>query len=69
MALQSGGEGLIGKSGPNDGHEDFMQVGEALDGIGEGLLVHAWILGLEAFFDHFVVDRGKCELVHALPLN
>ena len=38
-ALEPGGQGLIGEGGANDGREDFMQVGEPLNGIGEGLLV------------------------------
>jgi hypothetical protein len=38
-ALKSGGEGLVGEGGTNDGRKNFMHVGEPLDGIGEGLLV------------------------------
>ena len=38
-ALEARGQGLIGQGGPDDGGQDFVQVGEALDRIGEGLLV------------------------------
>jgi hypothetical protein len=38
-ALKSGGEGLVGEGGPNDGHEDFMQVGEAINRVSESLII------------------------------
>ena len=65
-ALKSGGQGLVGEGGPNDGREDFMQVGEPLNGIGEGLLVDLGVLGADAVADCAVVDGGKCELIHQL---
>ena len=50
-ALESGGQGLVGEGGPNDGHEDFMQVGEPLNGIGEGLLVDLGVFCPDAVAD------------------
>ena len=38
-ALEPCGEGLIGEGRTDDGGDDLVQVGEALHGIGEGLLV------------------------------
>ena len=43
-ALKPRGEGLVGERRPDDGREDLMQVGEALNGIGEGLLVDLGVL-------------------------
>jgi len=37
-------QGFIGKRRADDGHDDFMQVGEPLNRIGEGLLVSLGIL-------------------------
>jgi hypothetical protein len=37
--LKSGGEGLVGEGGPNDGHEHFMQVGEAINRVSESLII------------------------------
>jgi hypothetical protein len=65
-ALKSGGEGLVGKSGPNDGHEDFMQVGEALDGIGERLLVDLGVLGAEAIADGAVGEVANSTFITQL---
>ena len=50
-AIEPGGQGLIGEGGPNDGREDFMQVGEPLNGIGEGLLVDLGVLRADAVAD------------------
>jgi hypothetical protein len=36
---------LVGEGSPNDGRKDFMQVGQALDGIGERLLVDLGVFG------------------------
>ena len=38
-----------------------MQVGEPLDGIGEGLLVDLGVFGSDAVADGAVVDGGKFE--------
>ena len=57
--VEPGGQGLIGEGGPNDGREDFMQVGEPLDGIGEGLLVDLGVFGPDAVADDAVVDGGE----------
>src|SRR5262245_54442226 len=60
--LQSGGQGFIKEGGPNDGAEDFMQVGEPLDGIGEGLLVDLGIFCADSVADGPVVDSRKLEI-------
>jgi hypothetical protein len=49
--LEPGGQGLIDEGGPNDCREDFMQVGEPLNGIGEGLLVDLGVLPPDAVAD------------------
>ena len=38
-AFEPGGQGFVGQGRPENGSEDFMDVGEPLNGIGEGLLV------------------------------
>ena len=43
--------GLIGEGRPNNGREDFMQVGEPLDSIGEGLLVDLGVFRSDAVTD------------------
>jgi hypothetical protein len=53
---------LIGKGGPNDGRKDFMEVGEPLDCIGEGLLVDLGILSPEAIADCAVSDTGEFKV-------
>jgi hypothetical protein len=37
MRPSSPGQGLIGEGSPNDRRKDFMQIGNSLDSIGEGL--------------------------------
>src|SRR5262249_31401233 len=66
-ALKSAGERLVGEGGPNDGAEDFMQVGEPLDGISEGLLVNLRVLLANAVTDCAVGRGGKAEIHDTTP--
>jgi hypothetical protein len=42
---------FVGKRRANDGLDDFMQVGQPLNRIGEGLLVDLGVLGADAVAD------------------
>lgn len=53
------GKRFVGQGGANDGGEDLVQVGEALDGIGEGLFVDGGIFGPNAVADRAVRYGGK----------
>src|SRR5665647_626861 len=50
-------QGLVAQGRADDGHDDFMQVCEPLNGIGEGLLVDLGILRLDAVADGAVGTR------------
>ncbi len=52
-------EGFIGQRRADDGGDDLVQVGEALDRIGEGLLVDLGIFGSDAVAEGAVGDGGK----------
>ena len=43
-----------------------MDVGEALNGIGEGLLVDLGVVGADAIADGAVSDGSERQLVHRL---
>jgi hypothetical protein len=58
-ALKSCGQGLVGEGGPNDGTEDFMEVGETLNGVGEGLFVDLGVFGTDAVADRAVGGGSK----------
>ena len=47
-ALEPGGHGLVGQGRPDNGGQDFMQVGQSLDRIGQGLLVDLGVVGFDA---------------------
>ena len=67
-ALKSGRQGLVGEGGPNDGAEDFMQVGQSLNGIGEGLVVDLGVFRPNAVADAY--DRSmaaKSRFIAKLP--
>ena len=68
-ALEPGGQGLIGEGGPNDGREDFMQVGEPLNGIGEGLLVDLGVLRPDAVADGAVVMAANSKFIAKLRVS
>ena len=48
-------QGLIGEGRADDGRDDFVQVGEPLHGIGEGLLVDLGVFRPDAVADGAVV--------------
>src|SRR5262245_53663856 len=60
---------LVGEGSPNDRREDFVQVSEPLDGIGEGLLVDLGIFRTKAIADGAVGDGGKRKGHCRTPLN
>ena len=51
--FKPGGKGLVGERRAKDGGDDLMQVGEALNGVGEGLLVDLGVVGCG-------YGRGSC---------
>ena len=54
-------QGFVGKRRADNGGDDLMQVGEPLDGIGEGLLVDLGVFRADAVTDGAVSDSGKLE--------
>ena len=55
---------LVGEGGPDNGGQDFVQVGEALDRIGEGLLVDLGVFRPQAVADGSIGGGRKSKLVH-----
>ena len=47
-ALEPGCQGFIGQRRADNGRDDLVQIGEALDRIGEGLIVYMGVLGANA---------------------
>ena len=45
-----------------------MQIGEALDCIGEGLLVDLRVFATDAVADGAVVDSGEFEIYYGTPM-
>ena len=60
-AFQACRHGLVGQGATEYRGEDFMDVGEPLNGIGEGLFVDLRVLGADAVADGAIVDRGKFQ--------
>ena len=58
-AFEPCGHCLVGQGGADNRGEDFVQVGEPLNGIGEGLLVDLGVLGFDAVADGAVGGGGK----------
>jgi len=52
-------ERLVGQGGADDGGNDFVKVGQALNGIGEGLLIDLRVMGPDAVADGPVGAGGK----------
>jgi hypothetical protein len=59
-ALEPCGQGLIRQGRADDRLDDFMQVCEALNGIGQGLLVDLGVLGADAAL-HRKMAQGTRE--------
>ena len=66
-AFEPRSEGFIDQRRPNDGRDDFVQVGEALDRVGEGLLVDLGVFGPDAVAEGAIGDGGKFEVHDATP--
>jgi len=58
-SLKSGGEGLVGEGGTNDGRENFMQFGQPLDRIGEASVVDLGVLCPNALADRAIGGGSK----------
>ena len=54
-------QGFIGKRRADDGGDNLVQVGQALDRIGEGLLIDLGVFRPDAVADGAVGDGGKFQ--------
>ena len=50
-ALEPGCQGFVGQCRADDGRDDLVQIGQALDRVGEGLLVDLGVFGTDPVAD------------------
>ena len=60
-ALEPGCQGFVGQCRADNGGDDLVQIGQALDGVGEGLLIDAGVFRPDAVADRAVGDGGEFE--------
>ena len=60
-AFEPGGQGFIGECRADNGRDDLMQVGQALDRIGEGLFIDLRVFRADPVSDGAVGNGGKFE--------
>ena len=61
-ALEPCCQGFVGQCRADDGGDDLVQIGQALNGVGEGLLIYMGVLGANAVTDRLVGDGGKFQV-------
>jgi len=66
--LEPACQSFIGQCRPDDGRDDLVQVGEALNRVGEGLFINAGVLRTDPIADCAIVDSGEFEIHYGTPV-